>query len=66
MLSIGGVENAVGQCSETTPDELSVAAAPRSLPETDHDGNDTETNEDDPHYEKRPSALRRTASSAHP
>ena len=39
-----------------TPEELDVAAAPLVFPETDHDDNDTNTNQDDPRNEKRPSA----------
>ena len=49
-----------------TPEELDVAAAPLAFPETDHDDNDTNTNQDDPRNEKRPVLGKRTASSAAP
>ena len=44
------------QRSGVTPEELGVAAAPLSLPETDDNDSDPKTNQDDPRNEKRPSA----------
>ena len=38
------------------PEELAVAVAPLSLPETDDNDSDPKTNQDDPRNEKRPSA----------
>jgi hypothetical protein len=39
-----------------TPEELDVAAAASSLPETDDNDSDPKTNQDNPRNEKRPSA----------
>jgi len=46
----------LGQRPGMTPEELGVAAAPLSLPESDDNDSDPKTNQDDPRNDKRPSA----------